>query len=72
MMNKILIIDGNNLAHRATHKFNLTTGDGRSSSVVYGFIYVLSSLLRRFPSDQVMLVFDGKRSKYSSFIFSLY
>ena len=63
-MSKILIIDGNNLAHRATHKFNLTTGDGRSSSVVYGFIYVLSSLLRRFPSDQVMLVFDGKRSKH--------
>ena len=63
-MNRILIIDGNNLAHRATHKFNLTTGDGRSSSVVYGFVYILSSLLTRLPSDEVFVVFDGSRSKH--------
>lgn len=59
MNKRILIIDGNNLAHRAQHKFNLTTAAGVPSSVVYGFIYVLNSMLKRFPSDQVIAVFDG-------------
>jgi len=64
MMNRILIIDGNNLAHRAQHKFQLSTAEGKPSSVVYGFIYILGSLARRFPSDEIYTVFDGGRSPF--------
>lgn len=60
-MNKksMLIIDGNNLAHRAQHKFNLSTAEGKPSSVVYGFVYVLNSLIKRMSPNQVVVAFDG-------------
>jgi len=61
MKESILLIDGNNLAHRAQHKFALTTDGGKPSSVVYGFIYILGSLIRRNPSKEVYVVFDGGR-----------
>lgn len=60
---KLLIIDGFNLAYRAQYKFNLTNREGKPSSVVYGFPYILRSLLAKIPSYKVYAVFDGGRAK---------
>ncbi len=63
-MNKLIIIDGNNLAHRAHHKFNFSTSEGVPSSIAYGFFYILSSLIKKFSANQVSIAFDGGRSPY--------
>ena len=63
--NKVLIVDGDNLCHRAYHKFKgLTSTRGESTSVIYGFIYVLQSMIKRLAVDQVYAAFDGGRSEH--------
>lgn len=63
-MNKLLIIDGNNLAHRAYHKFNkFKSSKGKSTSVIYGFTYILRSLISKLRPNNVLVVFDGGRDK---------
>lgn len=62
-MTKVLLIDGQNLAYRARHRFiNFTNVKRESSSVAYGGPFIISSLLRRFPSDLCYVVFDGGRA----------
>ena len=60
----ILLIDAFNLAHRAQHKFNLSTATGTRSGVAYGFIYILASMVKRFKPDMVIAVFDGGRAQF--------
>lgn len=60
---RIMIIDGNNLLHRCYHKFTqLTSRSGESTSMIYGFPYVTSSLLVKFGPQELYIVFDGGRS----------
>lgn len=62
---KILIIDGDNLCHRAYHKFReLTSHSGESTSTLYGFPYILQSLVHKFEPTSLFIVFDGGRSKH--------
>ena len=64
MKNKVLIIDGNNLAHRAYHKYkSLRSSEGKKSSIVFGFPYILNSLINLHKPDAVEVVFDGSRDK---------
>lgn len=64
MRNKLYIIDGNNLAHRAYHKFrSMNSSDGTKSSITFGFTYILKSLIASHKPDEVIVVFDGGRSK---------
>jgi DNA polymerase I len=60
--NKLVIIDGNNLAYRAAHKFNLTDQRGTPTGVLFGFIYILRPLIVTLNPAQVITVFDGGRS----------
>ena len=53
-----LIIDGNNLAHRAKHVFNLSN-NGKSVSVTYGFLHTLNSYLIKFKPTSVIVCWDG-------------
>jgi len=71
-MRHCLIIDGYNLAYRAQYKFSLSTATGRKSSVAYGFIYILSSMIKRFEPDQVHVVFDGGRAKFRTDLLPTY
>ena len=65
MNKKVIVLDGNHLAYRALYKFaNLKTLDGVKTSVIYGMPYVAESLIRRLDSDEVVVVFDGGRSKF--------
>lgn len=63
-MNKILLIDGNNLAHRAYHQYkSMRSSDGKKSSIVFGVPYILSSLINLHKPDKVQVVFDGGKDK---------
>lgn len=59
MRNKHLIIDGNNLAHRAYHQFkSMASKEGKNSSIVFGLPHILESLVRSQKPDRVLVVFD--------------
>lgn len=59
----LLIIDGNNLAHRARHTFNLSH-KGVDTSTTYGFLHIFSSLLRKFTPSSVIVCWDGGTPEY--------
>ena len=64
MRNKVLIIDGNNMLYRAYYKFkNLRTQSGVLSGVIYGFPYILHSIIKQQNPDKVVVVFDGGRDQ---------
>ena len=60
----ILIVDGNNLLFRCYFKFaGMFSKSGKPSSVLFGYPYVLKSLITKFKPYKVYNVFDGSRSK---------
>lgn len=64
MKSKLLIIDGNNMLYRAYYKFqNLRTTKRSPSGIIYGFPYILNSLIKTHLPDEVIVVFDGDRDK---------
>lgn len=61
-MAKTLLIDGNNLCHRAYHKFKqMRSSEGKQSGVAFGFLYILRSLINLHSATDVVVVFDGGR-----------
>lgn len=59
-----MLVDGDNLLYRAFYKFGgLTSKDGTPSGCLFGFPYILRSLLTKVKPDQVICVFDGGRDK---------
>lgn len=64
MRSKTLIIDGNNLIHRAYHKFkNMRNDKGQNTSAIFGFPYLLCSLIKLHKPTDVIVAFDGGRDK---------
>lgn len=62
--NKVLLVDGNNLLHRVYHQYkSMRSSDGKLSSMVFGFPYVLNSQINLHRPNKVCVVFDGGRSK---------
>lgn len=61
-MNKLMIIDGDNLLYRAYFKFGgLSSKDGSPSGCIFGFPYILRSLLTKVHPTKVISAFDGGR-----------
>ncbi len=59
MMNSLMLIDGNHLAHRAYHRFiNFASIKGENSAVVYGGPFMVASLIRKFKPNKVIITFD--------------
>jgi len=54
----ILLIDGNNLAYKCKHVFNLSH-KGIDVSITYGFMSVMNSMLERFKPSSVIVCWDG-------------
>jgi len=50
----ILIIDGNNLAHRVRHTFSLSNR-GVDVSTTYGFLRTLGTMLKKFSPTSVIV-----------------
>lgn len=55
---KILLIDGNNLAHRTHHAQKLSTSSGQSTGMIYGSINSILSVQRELRAEQVIVVWD--------------
>jgi DNA polymerase-1 len=53
----LVIIDGNNMAHRARHTFNLSY-KGEDVSVTYGFLRMLGSILEKFRPTSILVAWD--------------
>jgi len=54
----LLIIDANNLAYRARYAYNLSY-KGKDTSVTYGVMRMLMSLMKKFKPDACMMAWDG-------------
>lgn len=62
---KVLIIDGQNWAHRAFHAQGNLTFNGKKMGLIYGFINMLQSTLTRFPTPKAVYVcFDHGRNQH--------
>ena len=56
---KLMILDGNSIANRAYYGIRtLTTGDGRPTNAVFGFLNILLSLENNYKPDAVAAAFD--------------
>lgn len=53
-----LLLDGNNLCHRALYTTGRKQLNGQTCGVVFGFFRSLQVLLRRFQPDYLVLAFD--------------
>lgn len=54
----VLIVDGNNLAHRCRHVFSLSY-QGYDTSVTYGVLSVLHSVMLKHAPEAVIVCWDG-------------
>ena len=65
MKQKILVIDGDNMAHRALHRFGtFTTKAGNPSGVIFGVPFMINSLMSRFYPTTIYAVFDGGKAAW--------
>lgn len=61
----VLLIDGNNLAHRSYHgmkKSDLRTVDGEPIWAVHGFLISVSKLISKFQPKNIIICFDSEGS----------
>lgn len=63
-MKTLLLIDGNNVAHRSRHAFSLMGPDGLDVNVTYGFLSSLRSSLRMFKPESVIIAWDGRMPQF--------
>ena len=62
-MSTAVIIDGNNMAHRARYAFSLSN-KGEDVSVLYGFLKMLKKSMEVFDPDYVIVCWDGGIPEY--------
>ena len=62
-MSTAIIIDGNNMAHRARYAFSLSN-KGEDVSVLYGFLKMLKKSMEVFDPDYVIVCWDGGIPEY--------
>ena len=64
--NKLLLIDGHSILHRAYHAFpkSLRTSEGELTNAVYGFTRILLSVLKKFDSKYIAVSFDTKEPTF--------
>ena len=61
-MKKLVILDGNSLAHRAFHALPLlSTTTGYFTNAVYGFTTMLHRIIRQEQPDYLAVAFDAGR-----------
>lgn len=62
-MDTLLLIDGNNLAYRCRYTFQLSNR-GKDVSVLYGFLKVMESLIKKNKPVSVIVAWDGRVPKF--------
>jgi len=64
-MNKLILIDGNAILHRAYHALPpLTTKDGQPINAVYGFITMLLRNIQDLKPTHIAVAFDEKKPTF--------
>ena len=64
-MGKLLIIDGNAIAHRAYHAIpELTNKKGEHTNAVYGFVSILTNLTYTLKPTHLVVTFDEKEKTF--------
>jgi DNA polymerase-1 len=64
-MKKLVILDGNSLAHRAFHALPLlSTTTGHFTNAVYGFTTMLQKIIRQEQPDYLAVAFDADRMTF--------
>lgn len=64
-MKKVLLIDGNNILHRAYHGLPLLkTTDGRYTNAVFGFLKMLHKILEQEQPTHVAVCFDKGKNTF--------
>ena len=62
---RVIIIDGQNWAHRAFHAHGNLQFNGRKMGMVFGFVNMLQTLFTKYPTpSKVYVCFDHARSKH--------
>lgn len=72
MKNRILLIDGNNRAHAALHAYKRLSYKGENVAILYGLPSMIKYLIKEYQPDQLMVVWDGKRSLHRKAIYPEY
>lgn len=62
MKNKLLILDGNNIAFRAYHANSGLSYKGKSTAVIFGVLNILRGLVKNYKPKRVIIVWDGGRN----------
>ncbi|MDO4542335.1 MAG: DNA polymerase I, partial [Bacillota bacterium] len=64
-MNKILLVDGSNVLHRAYHGLPLLkTSDGRYTNAAYGFMMMLQKILDQEKPSHIAICFDKGKNTF--------
>lgn len=64
-MKKVLLIDGNNILHRAYHGLPLLkTSDGRYTNAVFGFLKMLHKIMEQEKPTHVAVCFDKGKNTF--------
>ncbi|MDD3314717.1 MAG: DNA polymerase I [Syntrophaceticus sp.] len=72
-MKKLVILDGNSLAHRAFHALPLlSTTTGYFTNAVYGFTTMLQKIIRQEEPDYLAVAFDAGRLTFRNEEYSQY
>lgn len=60
---KVLIIDGNNLQHRAMHAYKGLTNNVKPVAIIYGMLQITSHLIKQFKPEKVYVCWDTAKHK---------
>ncbi|MEG1662123.1 MAG: DNA polymerase I, partial [Clostridiales bacterium] len=72
-MNKLLLIDGSSLLHRAFYALPLlANGQGQYTNGVHGFMMMLNRLLKEQQPDHIVVCFDKSRVSFRTQLFAAY
>ncbi|HCM37462.1 MAG: polymerase I protein [Candidatus Gottesmanbacteria bacterium GW2011_GWB1_43_11] len=73
-MNKLVLIDGNAILHRAFHALppSLTTPDGQPTNAVYGFVAILLRVIEELKPTHLAVAFDRAKPTFRKTLFKEY
>ena len=73
-MNKLVLIDGNAILHRAFHALppSLTTPDGQPTNAVYGFVAIILRVIEELKPTHMAVAFDRPKPTFRKTLFKEY
>lgn len=70
---KLLIIDGNAIIHRAFHAIpNLTSSSGQPTNAIYGFASMMLNLLLKMHPEYIVMTYDLKGKTFRDDLYTEY